>query len=118
LTYGLLSITPDLDRVIKSFYSETLRGYWPAERALVEAGYSGIVFPFTERVAPVFLMERNWTLEHLAGYVDTWSAVARYRKANGESPVGQLVEALRPVWGDADTVRRVTWPLELRIGSV
>lgn len=36
-------------------------------------------------------MERNWTLAHLSGYMDTWSAVARYRKANGESPVGRFV---------------------------
>jgi SAM-dependent methyltransferase len=117
-TYGLLSITPEIDVLIKSFYKGTLGGYWPAERALVDAGYAGIDFPFTERSAPGFEMERNWTLAHLAGYMDTWSAVARYRKANGESPVGRFVATLEPLWGAADTTRRVTWPLELRVGSI
>jgi SAM-dependent methyltransferase len=117
-TYGLLSITPEIDAFMLSFYKDTLRGYWPAERALVDAGYSGIAFPFAERNAPRFEMERNWTLEQLSGYLETWSAVTRYREANGESPVGRFVAALRAVWGHDDTARRVTWPLELRVGSM
>jgi SAM-dependent methyltransferase len=117
-TYGLLSITPEIDALMLSFYKDTLRGYWPAERVLVDAGYSGIAFPFTERSAPKFEMERNWTLVQLAGYLQTWSAVTRYQKANGESPVGRFVSALRAVWGHDDTARRVTWPLELRVGSI
>jgi ubiquinone/menaquinone biosynthesis C-methylase UbiE len=117
-TYGLLSITPEIDALMLSFYKDTLRGYWPAERALVDAGYSGIAFPFAGRSAPRFEMERNWTLEQLSGYLETWSAVTRYQKANGESPVGRFVTALRPLWGHDDTARRVTWPLELRVGSI
>jgi ubiquinone/menaquinone biosynthesis C-methylase UbiE len=117
-TYGLLSITPEIDALMLSFYKDTLRGYWPAERALVDAGYSGIAFPFLERSAPQFEMERNWTLEQLSGYLETWSAVTRYQKANGESPVGRFVTALRALWGHDDTARRVTWPLELRVGSI
>jgi ubiquinone/menaquinone biosynthesis C-methylase UbiE len=117
-TYGLLSITPEIDALMLSFYKDTLRGYWPAERALVDAGYSGIAFPFVERSAPKFEMERNWTLEQLSGYLETWSGVTRYKKANGESPVGRFVTALRAIWGHDDTARRVTWPLDLRVGSI
>jgi ubiquinone/menaquinone biosynthesis C-methylase UbiE len=93
-TYGLLSITPEIDASIRSFYKDTLRGHWPPERALVDAGYAGVPFPFTERSAPNFIMTRNWTLAQLAGYLDTWSAVSEYRKARGESPVGHFIAAL------------------------
>ena len=117
-TYGLISVTPEIDALVGTFYKETLRGYWPPERALVDAGYSGIEFPFHERTVPKLEMEKNWTLPKLSCYLNTWSAVTRYRKTHGESPVGQLVAALRPLWGEGDTARRVTWPLELRVGSV
>jgi SAM-dependent methyltransferase len=117
-TYGLVSISPEIDVLVRSFYKETLRGYWPPERALVDAGYSGIPFPFAERTTPVFQMSRSWTLKQLAGYLDTWSAVSAYRTANGVSPVGRFVAALEPVWGDVATSRQVTWPLELKVGTV
>jgi len=116
-TYGLLSISPEIDVLIGSFYRDTLRGYWPPERALVDAGYSGVPFPFAERAAPVFRMTRNWTLAQLSGYLDTWSAVSEFRRVNGENPVGRFVAALEPMWGDRATARRVTWPLELKVGT-
>lgn len=109
-TYGLLAVTPEIDALVGAFYKETLRGYWPPARALVDAGYSGIEFPFHERGAPKFEMERNWTLLQLSGYLDTWSAVTRYKKANGENPVGRFVAALRPLWSKDDTARRVPGP--------
>lgn len=117
-TYGLLSISPQIDSSIRTFYKETLRGYWPPERALVDAGYASIPFPFAERSTPTFRMSRSWTLEQLAGYMDTWSAVSEYRRVNGVSPVGRFVAATEPVWGDVATSREVTWPLELKVGSL
>jgi len=117
-TYGLFSISPEIDVLVRSFYEQTLRGYWPTERALVDAGYAGIPFPFAERTPPTFRMSRSWTLEQLAGYLDTWSAVSEYRKTNGVSPVGRFVTALAPLWGDVATAQQVTWPLELKVGAV
>jgi len=116
-SYGLLSISPEIDVLVNSFYRETLGGYWPPERARVDAGYAALPFPFTELVAPNFHMTRNWTLAQLMGYLDTWSAVSEYRKRNGASPVGRFVAELEPTWGDNATLRRVTWPLELRVGT-
>jgi SAM-dependent methyltransferase len=117
-TYGLLSISPEIDALVSTFYRSTLAGYWPAERALVDAGYRTLAFPFAERAAPNFSMNSNWTLAQLAGYLDTWSAVSQYRIINGDSPVGRFVAALEPNWGDVATVRRVTWPLEVRAGTI
>jgi SAM-dependent methyltransferase len=116
-TYGLLSVTPEIDVLIRSFYRETLGGYWPAERALVDAGYAGVPFPFAERLAPGFVMTRNWTLDQLSGYLDTWSAVSEYRKINGTSPVGHFISSLKATWGDNATARRVEWPMEFKIGT-
>jgi hypothetical protein len=114
-SYGLLSIAPALDALIASFYKNEVGPYWPAERALVDAGYARIEFPFREMPTPAFAMEASWTLEQFAGYVGTWSAVTRYRNANGLNPVDRFVESLQPLWG-AGVTRRVKWPLQVRVG--
>ncbi|MDB4892205.1 MAG: ubiE/COQ5 methyltransferase family protein [Gemmatimonadetes bacterium] len=116
-TYGLLSVTPEIDVLIWSFYKDTLGVYWPAERALVDAAYAGLAFPFAERVAPGFVMTTNWTLDQLSGYLDTWSAVSKYRNINGASPVGRFISSLQMIWGDNATARRVTWPMKFKIGT-
>lgn len=117
-TYGLLSVTPEIDIAIGAFYRETLRGYWPVERALVDAGYAGMPFPFEEHATPRFEMTGNWTLAQLVGYLSTWSAVSQFEKSHGTSPLGQIATTLKPLWGNNATVRRVRWPLELRVGTL
>jgi SAM-dependent methyltransferase len=115
-SYRLATIDPDVDRIVQQFYSETVGPYWPAERALVDAGYAALPFPFAEVTPPPFTMEARWTLAQWSGYLGTWSAVGRYRTAQGRDPVPDVVEALRAVWGKADETRQVRWPVELRVG--
>jgi|SRR5258708_15211707 len=117
-TYKLLSVAPEIDAILKAFYSDTVGPFWPPERALVDAGYRSILFPFREIEPPTFVMEAAWTLGHLRGFLDTWSAVTRYRKARGTDPVAGVIDELAGMWGRPDVTRRVTWPLELRVGSV
>lgn len=114
-TYGLLSVDRDVDALVHEFYHNEVGPYWPAERALVDAGYSTISFPFRELPVREFRMTAQWTFEQFIGYVNTWSAVSRYRQAHGINPVDRLADALRPVW-KAATVREVRWPLEVRVG--
>jgi hypothetical protein len=61
-------------------------------------------------------MEADWTLDHVAGYLSTWSAVRRVRAATGFDPVPGVVESLRDAWGGTQEVRRVEWPLALHAG--
>jgi len=117
-TYGLLTVAPDIDALVAYFYKEEVGSYWPAERALVDAGYAGIAFPFREIETPLFAMQANWTLDQLAGYVETWSAVNRYTKANGRSPVKEFISRLQALWGGPTIERVVRWPLELRAGRI
>ena len=98
-TYGLLSIEPAIDDQIRTFYTAKVGAYWPAERALVDAGYRQIDFPFHEVMPPNFEMTTNWTLFQLSGYLESWSAVSRYKKAQGESPVGRFISSIQPLWG-------------------
>ena len=106
----------DVNQLVQEFYAETVGPYWPPERKLVEAGYRTIPFPFVELTPPGFRMEARWTLNQLLGYFSTWSATNRYRKATGHNPLEPLAVELKRVWGDADALRKIGWPLSLRVG--
>ena len=102
-SYGLHALGPGVDEILGRFYHETLVPYWPAERTLVDTGYSTIALPFPEIEAPPFAMEAEWSLAQLAGYLSTWSAVSRFRRATGTDPLPDLVTRLQREWGPTST---------------
>jgi SAM-dependent methyltransferase len=118
LSYGLFRIDTELDRVIDDLYHGALGEYWPAERSHVDDQYARIPFPFRELPSPDFAMEARWTLEHLLGYLGTWSAVTRAREKAGKDPLVGAEAALRRAWGEPLEYRDVTWPLAVRVGCV
>lgn len=116
-SYGLLTLDePTLDGILRRFHGEALAPYWPAERRLVDEGYRSLDLPFERVDAPSFSMHADWTLDHLAGYLSTWSAVQRARAETGADPVPAVVESMRHAWGELEDVRRVEWPLTLHVG--
>ncbi len=115
-SYGAWHADEPIRAVLERFYRDTVGPFWPPERAIVDAGYAGIPFPFAELAPPAFRMEARWTLGELCGYAGTWSAVQRYRDAKGHDPVAELRGELQSVWGDPKTPWIVTWPLSVRVG--
>ncbi len=105
-----------LDRILVHFYDDVVGAYWPPERRLILEEYASIAFPFREVAAPPLGMEADLTLDGFAGYLRTWSATSGYVRAHGVDPVAELVERLRPGWGDPAATRRVRWPLAMRAG--
>jgi SAM-dependent methyltransferase len=122
-SYGHLVVEGEpVNALVHAFYHETVGPYWPPERAHVEAGYLDLPFPFGEITPPEFDMTAAWPLPQLLGYFRSWSATARYIRQNGTDPVSELEGELAVRWGAGDeghaggVVRRVTWPLALRVG--
>lgn len=105
-----------VNQIVQDYYKNTVGPYWPPERALVEQGYRTIPFPFVEVAPPAFRMEAQWTLDQLLGYFSTWSATSRYIKATGTNPIEPLAVKLKRAWGDADSARKIDWPLSVRVG--
>jgi len=118
ITYGVLHVEGDAEPTVQKFYSETVGPYWPPERRHVEAGYRNLPFPFREIPFPSLSIEVSWTLADLIGYVGTWSAIKGAEKALGTNPIVQFERELLECWGDAQTRRRIEWPLSLRVGRV
>ena len=116
-TYGVLHVEgAAVDELVQEFYYDIVGPYWPPERRHVEEGYQSLAFPFEALSPPPFNMEEQWERTHLLGYMRTWSATARYVDKNGADPVAALEEKLAPLWPQASSRRKVTWPLALRVG--
>jgi ubiquinone/menaquinone biosynthesis C-methylase UbiE len=117
-SYSLLRIAPEIDLVLDKFYTDVVGSFWPRERKLVNDRYQSIIFPFGELDAPQFKMEAEWSLEHLIGYLGTWSAVQRYKEKHKSDPVEAFAEDLKLLWGQPQDERRVHWPINMRVGRV
>ena len=113
--YNLLQIEPAIDEVVNRYYYEVVGPFWPPERELVEH-FADLPFPFHKIDPPKFEMTAQWNLDHLIGYLGTWSATQRFIAARGGNPLEQITDELRTVWGDHQRIRKVIWPLILRIG--
>ena len=63
-------------------------------------------------------MRAEWGLAELMGYLDTWSAVRRYRKEQGRDPLPELGDELASVWPAAGERIAVRWALAMRLGRI
>jgi hypothetical protein len=63
-------------------------------------------------------MTAQWNLDHLLGYLQTWSSTQRFIAATGSDPLEQIIDGLGRAWGDPQQVRTVIWPLTLRVGVI
>ena len=113
----LLIGQPEVQRIVDHFYEETIGSYWPPERVLVENSYRDLDFPFPRIAAPQFSLHKDWAREHLLGYLRSWSAVGRFKAANGYDPVDTLAGEIAVYWPDGKRLR-VEWPLFMLAGKV
>ena len=107
---------PPLDEALRHFYTKTVGPYWPAERSIIDAGYASLEFPFEEVGPPDIVMEARWTLDQLAGYLSTWSAVQRALQATGRDPLPAFLAILQQHWGARADQRTIRWPIAMRVG--
>ena len=121
-TYSFLTASPqlgvDIDNCVREFYQDVVGPYWPPERTWVDKLYETIPFPFLQLPSPTFEIEVFWNLDHLIGYVSSWSAVGEYKKAGFSDPIPLLRTRLNSVWGKRNKVRQMRWVLGLRVGTV
>ena len=115
--YGRIEISEQIDSVIADFNENVIGKYWDKERKYIDENYETIPFPFNEIQTPNFVTILNWTLEHLIGYLNTWSAVKHFIKENGHNPIDKLQSELEQHWDKGQTIE-VRFPLLLRIGQI
>ncbi len=122
---GILSITlyqhtviePALDVILRRFHDEVVGSHWPPRTKWSRTYYRAIPFPFDELESPDDLAATEvWTYPDLLGYIESWSATQRYKRALGADPVDEVRGELAAAWGAPAQERRVLWPLVVRVG--
>ena len=114
--YSVFETSGKLNEVIQHFYKNITDPYWDPERKYLDAHYKTIPFPFKEIQTPKLEMDVIWTKNQFLSYLNTWSAVKHYEKANGQNPLELIQDAVDRSWGNAVT-RKFSFPLLLRVGK-
>jgi SAM-dependent methyltransferase len=116
--YGNCSVSRAVDAVERRLYAGTLGPDWPPERALVDAGYRDLPFPFEHVEAPTFATRADWNLAQFVAYLRSWSAAQRHARRTGSDAIAAAAPELAAAWGDPAQVRAVRWPFIVRVGRV
>jgi len=112
--YSTLSVDSASDPILDTFYRETIGPYWDNARRLVEEEYRSLRFPFDEITAPKFSLSVSWSLDHLIGYLSSWSATQQYIRINRHDPVPVVRGKLEKVWSPTE-IKTIRFPLFLRL---
>ncbi len=115
--YGRVKINDTIDKVVDQLYYDILGKYWDKERKYIDKNYATIPFPFQEIKTPTFINSYSWSLEHLIGYFETWSAAKHYQKQNSINPVELIIDNLKAVWPENET-QTVNFPILQRVGEL
>lgn len=117
LGYGLLNVSPEVDKVVRRLHDEVLADCWDPERRYIDEKYQTIPFPFEEIETPAFTNELNWSLDQLLAYIGTWSAMKHHTEKKGSDPLDLITDELSEAWGNHE-IRKVSFPILLRVGRV
>ena len=94
--YGLLKIDKEIDSLIDFFYTQTIGPFWATERKHIDQQYESIPFPFQQiQTIKHFNIIRQWSLQQLEGYLNTWSAVQTYIHQHQQNPVGEIIREIK-----------------------
>ena len=113
--YGLIEINGNIDKLIKALYTDILGTYWDKERKFIDDHYRSLPFPYKEITAPSLQINCEWNLPQLVGYLNTWSALGHYKKANQKDPLTEMFPALQKIWGGNEILRSVRFPIMAKI---
>ena len=114
--YAECSVSREIDEVCRFLYADLLEPYWPPERRHVERAYADLEFPFAPLPMPQLAMRADWDLAQYLAYLQSWSALQRYNKAEGHNPLDELHARFAAAWGEPGAVRPVSWSLFVRVG--
>lgn len=116
VSYGVPEIDGTVGEAFAQFYRSPLHDHFPEGRRHVEEGYRSLAFPFDERALPPVAIVRTWRWAEMAGYIETWSATKRARKAGETAMVEREIARLAAAWGEAEI--EVRWPVVGRLATL
>lgn len=116
--YGVPSVSPELDPLIRNFHDQVVGEFWQKENKLIDNEYTTIPFPFQIISAPAFQIQKQWTRNELLGHFRTWSATQKFIDKYGKNPIEVLEKDLAVYWENRDEAKDVSWKLILKVGQL
>ena len=107
----------NIDDAVYSFYENVTKTYWDYERKYVEELYETVEFDYELLPVKPFETTLNWQREDMIGYISSWSAIQKYIKANGHSPISIIEEEINKFWSEGE-MKKVSFPIYLKLGRV
>lgn len=119
-SYGMHKIDSEIDKISERLDvdGEILGSYWPKEAKYVKEEYKTIPFPFKELSTPRFEMSVYWSLDDVISYMQTWSAVKRFKIEKKYDPMSLVWQDLKKLWRNKDEKKLIKWSLNLRAGII
>ena len=106
-----------IDKAVSDFYENVTKPYWGYERRFVDEKYTTVEFDYELLPVKNFETVLNWQREDLVGYISSWSAIQKYIKINGHSPIPIIEEKINKLWLEGE-VKKVVFPIYLKLGRV
>jgi ubiquinone/menaquinone biosynthesis C-methylase UbiE len=116
--YGVPSISPEIDPIIRNFHDHVVGEFWQKENKLIDNEYETVPFPFQISSTPSFQIQKQWTMNELLGHFRTWSATQKFIDKFERDPIEELRIELAKLWGKESEVKDINWKLILKVGKV
>lgn len=115
--YGLLETKGEINKIILDFYKNIVGPFWDDERRHLDEGYENLPFPFEELPGIHTVNTVHWTLDHITGFLNSWSAVQHFIAAHHYNPIEDVYPRLTASWGEADK-KEFSFPVFLKMGRI
>jgi SAM-dependent methyltransferase len=111
---------PKVDDAVDAHLMElrsVLESYWPERAGILQREYREVNPPFAALKPPPFTVQADWRRADYLAHIASWSAVRYHRERQGGDILAGFDQGLQGTWPGHE-VRRVTWPLVLRVHRV
>jgi SAM-dependent methyltransferase len=115
--YGMIRISDAINPIIDELYEEAFGQYFNKNRTYLDKQYQTIPFPYDEISAPDFKITYQWSLSHLKGYFNSWSAIQKIKTEQNYNPVDKTISELNSKLFDTKNIQ-VNFPIFLRLGRI
>lgn len=106
-----------INEIRRDFYENITSPYWESERKYVDDNYASVDFEYELLPTKEFRITLHWNRQDWLGYISTWSAVQKYSKINGHSPIPFIDEKTKDCWPENE-MKNVVFPVYLKLGRV
>ena len=113
----IVTLNDALNKAMLAFYTHIIGPFWDSERRYVEQNYETVPFGFPLITNKTFSIEYNWFKRDLIGYLNSWSAVQHFIKAENYNPVDRFAIELATIIRE-DELLPVSFPIFLKLGRV